>query len=169
MDGFLRWEVSEDLIVTQGYSRLTLKDDLEYLATNMRDADKAELQATIGWQPLPALQFALNNSEICKTALTAEGEPVMIYGVTPSDTPGLGVIWMLGTDGIQKVQTTFLRECRKEIMSISSGYSAVFNYTDARNTLHHRWLKWCGFTFLNKQNYGVEGRPFYQFVKIIGA
>lgn len=156
--------------MSQGYSRDTTKDDLEHLAAHMRKADRAEVKATIGWEPLPALKFALKHSEVCKTGLTHEGEPVMIYGVTPSPQEGLGSIWMLGTDNLTKVQTTFLRQCRREIDEISRGYKAVYNFTDARNTLHHKWLKWCGFTFIRRvERYGVEQLPFYEFVKLIGA
>ena len=154
---------------TQGYSRDTREEDLEYLAENLRDADKAEIRAMVGWETLPALRYALKHSKICKTGLLDTHEPVLIYGVTPSGNPHLGSIWMLATDRLLKGQTTFLRKSREEINEISKGYRGVFNYTDARNELHHKWLKWCGFTFLRKlDEYGVEKRPFYEFVKLTG-
>lgn len=155
---------------SQGYSRDTTEGDLEFLAKNLRDADKDEIKAMVGWEPLPALRFALRHSQVCRTGLLSNHEPVMIYGVTPSPIPGIGTIWMLATDGLLKGQTTFLRRSRNEILEISQGYKAVSNYTDARNTVHHRWLKWCGFTFIRKQEeYGFERRPFFEFVKLIGA
>jgi hypothetical protein len=46
------------------------------------------------------------------------------------------------------------------------GAEYVYNYTYAKNTVHHRWLKWLGFTFLRKVNLGPEGKPFIEFAKI---
>lgn len=153
----------------QGYARDTLESDLEPLAANMRKADKDELYAMVGWQPLPSLRFALRESEICRTGVNAEGDPVMIYGISKGDYPNSGIIWMLGTDKLYTVKREFLDQCQDEIKNISKGYSLVYNYTDARNSMHHRWLKWCGFTFINKhEQFGFEGRPFFEFVKITG-
>ena len=46
-------------------------------------------------------------------------------------------------------------------------YRVLYNFIDARNTLHIKWLKWCGFTFIQKHyDYGYEKRLFYEFVRI---
>ena len=43
----------------------------------------------------------------------------------------------------------------------------IWNYVDARNVVHIKWLKWLGFTIINKHNqFGIGRIPFYEFVKI---
>ena len=150
------------------YVRNTHKDDLDHLAENLREADVQELYAQSGFTPEIALKLALLFSRQCKTMCDLEGTPIGVFGVSDTQTAGLGSIWMMATPDLLKHQRQFLRECREGIYEVSQGYSCVFNYTDARNTVHHRWLKWCGFTFIKEhKNFGQENEPFYEFVKIL--
>ena len=61
----------------------------------------------------------------------------------------------------------FLRESRKVVNLLNHKYKLLWNYVDCRNELHLRWLKWCGFKFLRKINYGVNQKPFYEFIKYV--
>ena len=151
-----------------GYVRNSRKEDLDHLAENLRDADVQELHAQNGLTPKVALGLSLLLARKCKTICDPEGVPIGVFGVSDTNIVGLGSIWMMATPDLLKHQRQFLRECREGILEVSRGYSCVFNYTDARNTVHHRWLKWCGFTFIKEhENYGKNGEPFYEFVKII--
>ena len=150
-----------------GYTRNTSQDDIPFLAMNLRDADKAEIAAASGLATEVALERGYLHSKRCKTVCMSDGTPAAIYGVGDTDIKGLGSIWLLATPDLIKIQRQFLRECREGIAELSQGYSCVFNYTDARNTVHHRWLKWCGFTFIKKHNHFGNGKlPFLEFVKI---
>ena len=61
----------------------------------------------------------------------------------------------------------FLRQSRIELKKVHKEFPVLFNYIDARNTVHLRWLKFMGFTIIKKlEIFGYEGRPFYEFVKI---
>ena len=64
------------------------------------------------------------------------------------------------------IQYSFLRENEKVIDFLNTKYKILWNYVDCRNQLHIKWLKWCGFQFINKTNYGVLNKPFYEFIKI---
>ncbi|WMM94909.1 hypothetical protein CRP804_gp31 [Roseobacter phage CRP-804] len=151
----------------QGYTRRTVKEDIPYLAVNLRKEDKAEIQASSGLDPEVALGMGLLVSKRCNTICLSDGTPAAIYGVNDTGVTGLGSIWLLATPDLLKVQRQFLRECREGISEISQGYSCVFNYTDARNAVHHKWLKWCGFTFIKEhKNFGKQQETFYEFVKI---
>ena len=77
-----------------------------------------------------------------------------------------GAIWLLASDEIYRIRFSFLRESRKVIDFLNQKYPTLWNYVDCRNELHIRWLKWCGFKFLRKINYGVLQLPFYEFIKI---
>jgi hypothetical protein len=151
-----------------GYTRFTSRDDIPFLAKNLRDEDKAEVSAASGLDMEVALERGYLHSKICKTICMSDGTPAAIFGVADTGIKGLGSIWLLATPDLLKVQRQFLRECRKGISDISQGYTCIFNYTDARNTVHHRWLKWCGFTFIKQHDqHGLGQIPFLEFVKII--
>ena len=75
-------------------------------------------------------------------------------------------VWMLASKDIEKVTIPFLRQNKAVINFINQLHPVLHNVVDARNTLHLKWLKWCGFTFINKQNIGYENKPFYSFVRI---
>ena len=77
-----------------------------------------------------------------------------------------GAIWLLATPDIKRIRFSFLRESRKVVNLLNHKYKVLWNFVDCRNELHLRWLKWCGFTFLRKLNYGVNQKPFYEFIKL---
>lgn len=77
-----------------------------------------------------------------------------------------GAIWLLASDDIQKIRFSFLRESRKVVELLNQKYRTLWNYVDCRNELHLRWLKWCGFKFIRQLKYGVNQKPFYEFIRI---
>jgi len=151
----------------QEYShfRLTTLKDIKYLSIRLRKADKEEILASVGLTPYQALIKSYYNSTICFTIVNPKNEPVGIFGVTDNGD-GIGGIWALATDDLQKIQLAFLKECRKVIKVFNQKYRILWNYVDCRNQLHIKWLKWCGFKFINKTNRGILNKPFYQFIKI---
>lgn len=149
------------------HSRPATLDDLSVLAPRLRAEDKREIRAVSGRTPEAALFHGLEISEVCEV-IEAGGELVGVYGVVRSpQEPILGAIWMLCTDGLERHQIAFLRRCRAVIDELNKQYPLLCNVVDARNTIHIKWLRWCGFTFIKlHENYGMERRPFYEFVRI---
>jgi len=95
-----------------------------------------------------------------------DGTPFMMSGVVPANE-GAGAVWMLSTDAIEDYAVSFLRQCKGVLAEWNRIYPVLFNYVDARNELHVKWLKWMGFTFIKRhEHFGVEGVPFYEFVRI---
>ena len=143
--------------------------DCEKLAPRLREADLQEVQAC-GVQPLEALQMGFLASRWCFTAFPDVGEdrPILRFGV--GDFPqesGTGIIWLLGSDDILKVSHEFLRESKWWIKTFQDHYPILTNCVDARNVVHIKWLKWLGFRAIKMHaEYGVEKRPFYEFVRI---
>lgn len=140
-------------------------DDARYLATRLRAEDVAEVRALVGVTPWTALSTGVRLGR--STVGCYRGQPFGIYGVAPSGTPDVGCPWMLATPDLVKHQKFFLRNCARAVESLHDGYPLLFNYVDARNEVHIKWLRWCGFTFINLHpKFGVERRPFYEFVRI---
>ena len=136
------------------------------MAPRLRAADKAEISAMSGRFPVNALLAGLEG-DVSLTAVSPEGDPLLMFGVAPSRFPGAGYIWMLATDDILKHRMQFLRQSTQYIDSLHDFYPLLHNYVDARNSLHIRWLKWIGCTFIKTHTrMGVQGRPFHEFVRI---
>ena len=146
----------------------TTVGDVEYIAPRLRQADRDECLASTGKEPLGILQQSLNLGDTTLTLRAPTGDRVGICGVVPSTAiPEAGVVWMVATDDIYQHQITFLRNSKRALQYLSEDYLVLYNCVDARNSVHIKWLKWMGFTFINKhENYGAEKRLFYEFVRI---
>lgn len=149
------------------YLTQTSVNDLDYIAPRLRKADKDECLAATGKEPLGILYQSLMLGDITLTMRTPEGERVGLCGVAPSPFSNAGVVWMCATDAIMKHQMAFLRRSKAALDYLSADYDVLHNCVDARNTVHIKWLKWMGFSFINKhETYGVAQRPFYEFIRI---
>lgn len=141
-------------------------EDIERMAPRLREADLDELRAIGAYDPKVALMDGLNSPDGCITAVTGDGEPAFMFGTVPHPMDDMvGFIWLLGTDEIEKNRMRFLRRSREFIDRFHSKYPILMNYTDVRNDVHHRWLRWCGFIFINKVS-TFGGHPFYEFVRV---
>tara|TARA_R100000234_G_C4970897_1_gene166155 strand:+ start:148 stop:639 length:492 start_codon:yes stop_codon:yes gene_type:complete len=147
------------------YFRLANLDDIKYLAPRLRYEDKQEILATNGRLPYYELLRGYKQSKIIFTIVNQKDKPVGIFGI--DDLGGsVGGIWLVATDELATIQITFLRQCRQVVEFLNTKYKILWNYVDCRNDVHIKWLKWCGFKFINKKNYGVLNKPFYEFIRI---
>jgi hypothetical protein len=149
--------------MTEAHVRTATPQDVaELIATGLRDADEMELEAQ-GQDVGDALTESYAMTPDCR-AVVVEGETVALFGVAPTPSQGvrLGVVWFLGNDGITKITTRFLRESRSWLETISADYDLLTNVVHQANTIHVRWLRWLGFTFLSRRH-----GPFIEFVRII--
>lgn len=150
------------------YSRPSEPDDARDLAPRLREADKAEVKAVGISSPLIALSRGFHHSEVARTVCQLhDDEIVAMYGVVRmEDTVPTGAAWCLGSDGIARNGLEFAIRSEEHLNELQETYPLLFNYVDARNELHIRWLQWSGFQFINRHdNYGHEQRPFYEFIR----
>jgi hypothetical protein len=152
-----------------GQIRAATPADVVAIAPNLRDADRAEIEAYVGVpaSPLLLLSFADYCDRIWALE-TSEGAVAAILGTYPvPGWPHVGVVWLIGTDHLRTHRVEFLRGCRKHLPEIYGPYDLLTNAVDERNVLHQRWLKWLGFTFTRRlETYGAQGRPFIEFIGI---
>lgn len=145
--------------------RVATEQDCIYLSKNLRKEDYQEIKAVSGLSPLVSLIIGLKISDVPLVICDENNKPVAMLGVVPQGL--FGVIWMVGTEELKKISLSFIKNCKGVCKVLQKNYQLLCNFVDARNTLHINWLKWMGFTFINKhQRYGVERRLFYEFVKI---
>ena len=145
------------------YMRITSIKDCEELGKNLRKADLQECKAYGNITGLQALLIGYLNSNIC-ISIADNKSVIAIFGIC-GELNKPAVIWMLSSDRLKEISKPFLRENIKVINYLNEQYPLLHNVCDARNKVHIKWLKWLGFTFINKQNLGYENKPFYTFIR----
>ena len=145
----------------------TTVEDIDYVAPRLRQADYRECLASTGRRPRQVLLQSLDLEGTTLTLRAPNGGRLGLCGVVPSPLENAGIVWMCATDDIYQYQTAFLRKSKAALDYLAGDYAVLYNCVDARNTVHMKWLRWMGFTFINKhEKYGAEKLPFYEFVRI---
>lgn len=128
------------------YIRRSTEKDVEKLSPNLRQADIQELRAGLYASPHAALSDGLKNSTDCFTILSpSTGEPMAMFGASYQTEHRYSTVWLLGTDELLQHKRKFLRYSKRWIHRLLKVYGTIGNYVDERNTVHIRWLEWCGF------------------------
>jgi hypothetical protein len=120
--------------------------DLEHLADNLRNTDKAELAAASGTTNfLSRLTLSVDLSEDVKI-VEAEGLPVLVFGYEAIG-PDTKAIWFVGTNRVGTFRRPLVERSRKVIRewfqrnpTIHRMESAI--YTKSRS--HWQWLESIG-------------------------
>lgn len=139
--------------------------DCHDLAPRLRPADAQELFAASSSPPEVALPSTLRWEP---SVVELDGRPEAIMGCTRRDDIE-GVPWFLSTDipVSPRWRVAFLRHSRAVVEEWQRWFPLLHNFTDARNTVHHRWLRWLGFTFVAQhERFGPLGLPFFEFVRL---
>ena len=151
-----------------GYHRPSKYGDCKVLAPKLRDEDKAEVWASHGLEPLPALQFSFLSSEEARTIIGDNEDIIGMFGVC-NDKNGIGTPWLLMSDEIynRSHARQFVPESKRWVNSIPERYKVLVNFIAKENDRAIKWLRLLGFTFISlHENYGVNPKPFYEFVRI---
>jgi hypothetical protein len=140
--------------------RRSVWTDVRTLASNLRVADRAEVKA-LGSYPFLALAQGFALSEPPLSIVTDQDEPIGMFGVVPLENRA-GSIWLLGSDTlVTEAKTEFLRCCRGWVDHFQQDYELLTNVCDPRNSVHIRWLGWCGFRFT--EEHIINDHTFIQF------
>ncbi len=142
--------------------RLGLPGDAAALTPRLRVEDIHEIEAATGEEPLAAVERCCAASDPC-CAITTDDRVIALFGVVP-DGPDKGIVWLVGSDEIASRPFTFARASRVWVDRLHERYQILWNYADARNEVHLRWLRFCGFTIHRRvDQHGAGRRPFYEF------
>jgi len=149
----------------------TTVEHIEEFVHIIREEDKEEVMASHG-DLLTGLIESFTSSLFCETIFTPDDEIAGIYGVCPLThicpaLPTLASPWMLSTVHLPKVYMAFLRGGREWIEKVNKEFPVLTNCVDAEYKVSIAWLKFMGFEFINRiENYGVNPKPFLEFVRI---
>lgn len=141
--------------------------DVISLSQRLRDADLDELWHCGRDNPADALWNGLWFSDRCLVAVDENDEAQIIWGVVPLPDASLniGAVWMLASDSLKDNWIQVLRETRYWLGDLSKGYDLLTNSVYAENTVHIRWIRWAGFTFV-REHKKPRGGSFYEFALI---
>src|SRR3546814_7933169 len=112
---------------------------LSQIAANMRQSGVDEVKASSALSPEDALIASYRVSTHAYLVLsTADGgTPVAAFGAAPHPLPGVGVVWMLGTDGIKSEGYSIAKATRRYFDELNAAYHILWNYIDARRSEEH--------------------------------
>lgn len=138
------------------------------MARNLRQADRDEIRALTGAPPAWMLPECVKASRATWTMYDFYGQPAGLWGLQDVDGhPDVGWVWMVCTPEIEEHPFTFLAKCRELLPLLHTFHPIVTNHVDERNTVHIRWLRWMGFSFLRRiERWGAESRPFIEFARL---
>lgn len=136
-------------------------DELE-LAPRLRTADLREIELfSPGRDPVDVLQEGAEYSVPSCTIVGNRGHLAGMFGVVPGDS-GFGKIWLLGTDELvsHPLKQQFINEVPAYLSNLERLYTALGNVIDTRNTVHIKWLRRLGFTFIRRE------ATYLEFIKL---
>lgn len=125
-------------------------DDAEYIASNLRKEDIAEIKKMREADPREAVINSFNWSDVRGT-LVLNGKPALIYGVVGSGT-GVPKVWALGTDACRKAGKVMVKLGREVSDALANEYMIMENWCDADYVASLRWLRLIGFTVEEPEN-----------------
>ena len=142
-------------------------ETLSVIAGGLRPEDRAEALAATGGDPEATLVRSFDLSTHAWFIYDRDGVPIGIMGAAPGPKAGVGIVWMMGTTGLDREWVGVARQTRRYLDEMHGAYHLLWNYIDARNELSLNWLLWSGFHMIDADTtYGVEGRLFYEFARV---
>lgn len=138
--------------------------EADQLAPRLRQADLAEIRATVGGEisPLQALQHSADWAWDLRSWII-DGELAAMGGVRELK-PGVGLCWLVGSDATFTTgKWPFARLSRGEMDRWNRLWPLLTGQVWAANTAHVRWMTWCGFTLFPPAPFGPAGELFHRF------
>lgn len=140
-------------------------EHVQYVAPRLRPEDRDECLAH-GANPLLALYTSVAGSERAWAAIGKDGKPFALFGIGRGYSESDRSIWLLATPEIKDNAITFLKQSRWWVDQLNAVHPLLWNWTYSRNELHIAWLRWLGFTFINRGPLVADGPDFIHFVRI---
>ena len=150
--------------------RPAVPEDADFIGPLLRQSDVSELLAASGLSAVEAIRHSIKASDggFCMIAVSGDNKPILIWGVTPSEHPNIGVPWMVATNEIYRPDylRAFKKLCVEWVEKMHETFSILVNYVDHRNVTSILWLQALGFTFTKLiPNYGHAKLPFWEFMR----
>jgi hypothetical protein len=141
---------------------------IDYVCHHLRDQDLEEAKAG-GWDGVQGLIRDLNvatRKGYAWAVLTPSGVPCVVGGVVPYQGNKVGSVWLLGTNDLTPHWREFARRSPAYVDALHTITPLLTNDIHTKNTVHLRWLKRVGFTFIEGSTFKAStGEDFIKFVR----
>ena len=128
------------------------------VASNLLPNDRREVTEGHGHDPESALVEGIKHCDSVYFEVP-NGEIAGMAGVHKN-----GQIWMLCTPAIYDYPNTFAREAKRYVNERTE--KLLWNIVDERNKVHLKLLRFLGFKFLRRFNYGPNNLSFIEFCRV---
>jgi hypothetical protein len=118
---------------------------------DIRRADMAEWFAGTGELFHVGAIEAVESSEVSKVALDEGGRPLVFWGGTG------GRVWLFASEIAVPRSLSLHRILRPWLDDLHGRWPLIYAVADKRNVVHHKWMRWLGFSSLPE----VYLPPFY--------
>lgn len=128
--------------------------DIAVIQDDLREDDLRELKAVGFETPRQALLVGAMHS-VPFLAVTYGDTVLALGGLTETGEELARHCWLLSTPGIEDHWVPFARMSRPLIEAMNREHPVLTNKVGEWNTLHRRWLRWCGFQELSRDSSGM--------------
>lgn len=148
--------------------RVPTAEDIEFVAENMREADRRELKRWTGCDVRWSLENSIRQSEVCFAGVFADGKVACIFGATRVNLMEAdAALWALSTTEVDRHRLAFLVGSKAGVDLVCRAMSDVAefgNWVDLDYTGAVRWIERLGGGFaLNAVRQGRCGGRFGEF------
>ena len=153
--------IHPDFINVSNYIHPITLEAATEVASNLRPDDLREVEEGHGIDPT-LLPFLMSQNRSYVYFTVPDGKTAGMAGVGEK-----GDIWMLCTPDIHRYPITFAREAKRYVDSRKE--PLLWNIVDSRNKVHLKLLRFLGFKFLRKFEYGPNKVQFIEFCRVHGC
>jgi hypothetical protein len=152
--------------------RLPTAEDIEFVAANMREADRRELKRWTGCDSRWGLENSIKHSQVCYAGIFADGKVACIFGATRVNLmENDAVIWALSTTEVDTHRLEYVRATKKGLDLIFRAMSDVGefgNWVDLEYNGAVRWIERNGgdFSLTTPRRKGRCGGIFGNFYMV---
>lgn len=139
---------------------LPVDADLISLRVRKEDIDEWAISTTEKF--IPALSESIRTSEGCVTIFDRQDLPVLIAGGQPWPD-GRVLTWMVIAQGLEDYGLALMKDYRPPLDAFLSRWPEHECFSDARNEVHHKWLRYLGYIDQGIVKWGPYGAPFIHF------
>jgi hypothetical protein len=143
----------------------TLEDAIS-VASRLRPEDRDEVLAASGADPkLVFPEYVKEDRLIFAAGMAFDGIPEILWGADPIPfVEDACVGWLVTTPRIYEYPLETAIQIKRLFEELHKDYALITNFTDARNTKHHKLIEWLGCKPIRRiEKFGAHSLPFIEF------
>jgi hypothetical protein len=152
---FVRDAIEKDAISMQKVARL--EDRQEWQISVVGDFQENLRQS---------IRHCRKHGEVKVVIDSVTFEPMMLGGAQPqAHDPSIILTWLVVSHKCMAWALTFMKDYREDLEGFFGRWPKTECYSDSRNVVHHRWLRYLGYEEVEEVLWGPYDLPFLHFRK----